>query len=87
MGIAGKSFDPRAACPLDGVRVIDMSRLVSGNMVNAIPRLSATPGRLRRPAPALGEHTAEVLGALGLDRAAIDGLARDGVIGLAGDTP
>jgi len=33
----------------------------------------------------LGEHTAEVLGTLGLDRAAIDGLARDGVIGLAGD--
>ena len=56
-------------------------------MHNVIPRLSATPGRLRRPAPALGEHTAEVLGALGLDRATIDGLAREGVIGLAGDMP
>ena len=55
-------------------------------MHNVIPRLSATPGRLRRSAPALGEHTAEVLGALGLDRAAIDGLARGGVICLAGDT-
>jgi crotonobetainyl-CoA:carnitine CoA-transferase CaiB-like acyl-CoA transferase len=54
-------------------------------MHNVIPRLSATPGRLRRPAPALGEHTAEVLGALGLDRKAIDGLARDGIIGLAGE--
>jgi crotonobetainyl-CoA:carnitine CoA-transferase CaiB-like acyl-CoA transferase len=54
-------------------------------MHNVIPRLSATPGRLRRPAPALGEHTAEVLGALGLDRETIDGLARDGIIGLAGD--
>jgi len=54
-------------------------------MHNVIPRLSATPGRLRRPAPALGEHTAEVLGRLGLDRAEIDRLARDGVIGLAGD--
>jgi len=52
-------------------------------MHNVIPRLSATPGRLRRPAPALGEHTAEILGALGLDRAELDGLARDGVIGLA----
>ena len=30
---------------------------------NVIPRLSATPGALRRPAPKLGEHTAEVLGA------------------------
>jgi crotonobetainyl-CoA:carnitine CoA-transferase CaiB-like acyl-CoA transferase len=34
MSIAEKSFEPSAACPLDGVRVIDMSRLVSGNMVS-----------------------------------------------------
>src|SRR5580693_4516881 len=34
MSIAEISFDPGAACPLDGVRVIDISRLVSGNMVS-----------------------------------------------------
>lgn len=51
-------------------------------MHNVIPRLSKTPGGLRRPAPGLGEHTAEILGGLGLDRAAIDGLARDGIIKL-----
>src|SRR5438094_2293495 len=34
-------------------------------MHNIIPRLSTMPGRLRRPAPALGEHTAEILGSLG----------------------
>ena len=51
-------------------------------MHNIIPRLSATPGRLRRPAPGLGEHTAEILGVLGLDHGALDGLARDGVIRL-----
>ena len=56
-------------------------------MHNVIPRLSATPGRLRRPAPALGEHTAEILGSLGLDRAEIEGLAREGVIALAGGKP
>ncbi len=56
-------------------------------MHNVIPRLSATPGHLRRPAPALGEHTAEILEALGLDRAAIDGLTREGIIGLAGEKP
>ena len=28
---------------------------------NVVPRLSRTPGALRRPAPALGEHTQEVL--------------------------
>ncbi|MBV8506502.1 MAG: CoA transferase, partial [Alphaproteobacteria bacterium] len=34
MSVPEKSFEPGAACPLDGVRVIDMSRLVSGNMVS-----------------------------------------------------
>jgi crotonobetainyl-CoA:carnitine CoA-transferase CaiB-like acyl-CoA transferase len=53
-------------------------------MHNIIPRLSATPGRLRHPAPALGEHTAEILGSLGLDRAEIEGLAREGIIRLVG---
>ncbi len=30
-------------------------------MHNIVPRMSATPGGFRRPAPALGEHTSEVL--------------------------
>src|SRR5437763_4213114 len=34
MSVPEKSFEPEAACPLDGVRVVDMSRLVSGNMVS-----------------------------------------------------
>jgi crotonobetainyl-CoA:carnitine CoA-transferase CaiB-like acyl-CoA transferase len=51
-------------------------------MHNVIPRLSQTPGRLRRPAPRLGEHTAEILGQFGIDRATLEALARDGVIGL-----
>jgi crotonobetainyl-CoA:carnitine CoA-transferase CaiB-like acyl-CoA transferase len=54
-------------------------------MHNVIPRLSATPGRLRRPAPKLGEHTAEILGALGLDAAEIEGLAREGIIRIEGE--
>lgn len=35
-------------------------------MHNIVPRLSGTPGGFRRPAPALGEHTAEILAELGL---------------------
>jgi crotonobetainyl-CoA:carnitine CoA-transferase CaiB-like acyl-CoA transferase len=34
-------------------------------MHNVIPRLSETPGKLRRPAPALGEHTREILTEIG----------------------
>jgi crotonobetainyl-CoA:carnitine CoA-transferase CaiB-like acyl-CoA transferase len=52
-------------------------------MHNVIPGLSETPGRLRRPAPRLGEHTAEILGQFGIDRATLGRLARDGIIGLA----
>jgi crotonobetainyl-CoA:carnitine CoA-transferase CaiB-like acyl-CoA transferase len=54
-------------------------------MHNVIPRLGDTPGRLRRPAPEIGEHTAEILGQLGLDRAALDALAKEGIIGLGRD--
>src|SRR5438445_13793614 len=35
MSLAEKSFEPAAACPLDGVRVIDLSRLVAGNAVSS----------------------------------------------------
>ena len=44
---------------------------------------SATPARIRRPAPLLGEHTAEVLGELGLAKAEIERLAAAGVIAVA----
>lgn len=40
-------------------------------MHNIVPRLSETPGRFRRPAPALGEHTAEVLTEVGLSAATV----------------
>jgi crotonobetainyl-CoA:carnitine CoA-transferase CaiB-like acyl-CoA transferase len=50
-------------------------------MHNVIPRLSATPGRLRRAAPALGEHSRELLRMLGYDDARVAELAAQGVIG------
>src|ERR1700687_5699012 len=30
-----KSFEPDSACPLDGIRVVDLSRLVAGNAVSS----------------------------------------------------
>ena len=47
-------------------------------MHNIVPRLSATPGVWRRPAPKLGEHTDAVLAAAGLDAEAIARLRREG---------
>jgi crotonobetainyl-CoA:carnitine CoA-transferase CaiB-like acyl-CoA transferase len=47
-------------------------------MHNIVPRLSRTPGVLRRPAPLLGEHTDAVLAEAGLDAAAIARLRQEG---------
>jgi len=45
------------------------------------PRLSGTPGAIRQPAPTLvGEHNAEILGALGLSAAELDRLAAADVV-------
>ncbi|PPQ26108.1 CaiB/BaiF CoA transferase family protein [Rhodopila globiformis] len=49
-------------------------------MHNIIPRLSETPGRLRAPAPALGQHTRPVLQSIGYDAARLDALKAEGVI-------
>lgn len=42
-------------------------------MHNIVPRLSATPGVWRRPAPGLGEHTDEILREAGVDRLDVGG--------------
>ncbi|MDE1989206.1 MAG: CoA transferase [Betaproteobacteria bacterium] len=45
-----------------------------------VPKLSRTPGSLRRCAPRLGEDTDAVLGALGYDEVALQHLRQQGVI-------
>jgi formyl-CoA transferase len=50
------------------------------SMQNVFPRLSETPGTVRWTGPELGQHTAEVLGALGLGAADLERLRAQGVI-------
>ena len=57
------------------------ARLGTWTYVNTPVRLSRTPGELRADPPALGEHTAEVLGRLlGVPGEEVEALRRDGVV-------
>jgi crotonobetainyl-CoA:carnitine CoA-transferase CaiB-like acyl-CoA transferase len=49
-------------------------------MHDVIPRLSVTPGAIRAPAPKLGEHTEEILARIGIDKAGLERLRRNGVV-------
>lgn len=75
--IADPHFQAREA-----IITVETERFGALKMQNAFPRLSATPASVRRPAPArVGQHNAEIYGEwLGLDAAALDALAAQGVI-------
>ena len=47
---------------------------------NVFPRMSATPGSFRMPAPGLGQHNEELLAELGFSTADIEGLRERGVV-------
>ncbi|HLZ72186.1 MAG TPA: CoA transferase [Dehalococcoidia bacterium] len=50
-------------------------------MQGVVPKLSQTPGRVRRPAPTLGQHNAEVFGGLlGIENEELAALKREGVV-------
>jgi len=49
-------------------------------MHHVVPRLDATPGTIRTPAPRLGQHNRELLGEIGMDGAAHDALVTAGVV-------
>ncbi len=49
-------------------------------MHDVLPRLSKSPGAIRRRAPALGEHNLEILKTVGIDDAALACLRNEGVV-------
>jgi succinyl-CoA--D-citramalate CoA-transferase len=72
--------DPHYAAR-DNIVTVDDPVLGPVPMPNVVPKLSATPGRVRSPAPDLGEHNHEILGGLlGRTNEELDQLRRDGVI-------
>jgi crotonobetainyl-CoA:carnitine CoA-transferase CaiB-like acyl-CoA transferase len=60
---------------------VEDAELGSLPMHDIVPRLSATPGVWRRPAPALGEHTDAVLTEAGLDADVIARMREEGAAG------
>jgi crotonobetainyl-CoA:carnitine CoA-transferase CaiB-like acyl-CoA transferase len=62
--------------------VVEVPDVEAGTVLmhNIIPRLSETPGKLRTPAPDLGQHTRSVLESIGYSAERLAALAADGVI-------
>ena len=58
--------------------IVDLEDSVPMHAV--VPRLSGTPGEIRYPAPALGEHNDAILGGLGFSAEALADLRRRKVI-------
>ena len=71
--------DPHFAAREDLIEVADPD-FGSMRLANVVPRFSDTPGRVRTTGPALGAHTDEVLGEIGLSAEEIASLRAEGVV-------
>ena len=85
--VAGQVYSPQQALDDPHIRAAHLLEEVSHpTLADAFPlaptpiELSETPGIYRRPAPLLGEHTAEILTSLGYDRSEIAALRAERVI-------
>jgi len=70
---------PDRIIPL-GLTYLTDPELGAVRMTAATPRLTATPAAVRWAGPPLGAHNAEVYGALGISRAELEHLERDGIL-------
>ena len=68
---------------LEVVAEVEQPGYGTARMLNFPVRASATPAAIRRPAPLLGEHTAEVLGEVGVAPSDIERLIAAGTIALS----
>jgi formyl-CoA transferase len=59
---------------------VEHPKLGSLRLPGVVPKLSGTPGEVRTTGPSMGDHNAEVYGALGFSAADLDHLATEGVI-------
>lgn len=71
--------DPQFAAR-DSLTTVDDPDLGPMKIVNVVPRLSATPGRITNTGPKLGQHNAEIYGELGLTAADLTELEAQGII-------
>ena len=71
--------DPHFAARQDLVEVDDPD-FGSMRLANVVPRFSETPGRVSTTGPAMGAHTDELLGELGIDAIEIASLRAEGVV-------
>jgi formyl-CoA transferase len=77
----GEALDNPQVIALDMVREQEHPTAGKIRVLNVPVTLSETPGRIRTPAPLLGEHTAEVLTSLGIPENQLRDLQKNAIVG------